>query len=178
MLPQVWRLVTAFFITKKQFGILMDPYFCMPYAPRFYALTELHSNILQCISMAAASSESRRGSRSPATSSCIRPSVGCSSLYVILLLSSPLHIAHCTHRRQITSYICPPSLVLAVAVLKLRKSTLARLTLRHSQNIKGVLRRVSMVGSHLRSTTDSQFRMCGIGSLHFYITNTKFLICI
>ena len=27
-LPQVWRLVTAFFITKPKFAILLDPYFC------------------------------------------------------------------------------------------------------------------------------------------------------
>ncbi|KAF2639032.1 DER1-domain-containing protein, partial [Massarina eburnea CBS 473.64] len=31
MLPQVWRLATAFFITKPKFGILMDPYFLYQY---------------------------------------------------------------------------------------------------------------------------------------------------
>ena len=32
MLPQVWRVLTAFFITAPKFGILMDPYFCTPSA--------------------------------------------------------------------------------------------------------------------------------------------------
>ncbi|KAL6703115.1 hypothetical protein ACN47E_010177 [Coniothyrium glycines] len=31
ILPQVWRIVTAFFITKPKFGILMDPYFLYQY---------------------------------------------------------------------------------------------------------------------------------------------------
>lgn len=31
MMPQVWRLVTAFFITHKDFGVLMDPYFMYRY---------------------------------------------------------------------------------------------------------------------------------------------------
>jgi Derlin-2/3 len=29
--PQVWRLVTAFLITKPQFGIILDPYFLYRY---------------------------------------------------------------------------------------------------------------------------------------------------
>lgn len=31
-LPEVWRLVTPFFITGPQFGLLMDPYFLWTYA--------------------------------------------------------------------------------------------------------------------------------------------------
>ncbi|CAI6333406.1 unnamed protein product [Periconia digitata] len=31
MLPQVWRAITAFFITKPKFGIIMDPYFLYQY---------------------------------------------------------------------------------------------------------------------------------------------------
>lgn len=31
MMPQVWRLVTSFMITKPKFGILMDPYFLYQY---------------------------------------------------------------------------------------------------------------------------------------------------
>jgi hypothetical protein len=28
MVPQVWRIVTGFFITKRKIAILLDPYFC------------------------------------------------------------------------------------------------------------------------------------------------------
>jgi hypothetical protein len=31
MVPQVWRLVTAFLITKPKFGIVLDPYFLYQY---------------------------------------------------------------------------------------------------------------------------------------------------
>ena len=31
MVPQVWRLFTAFLITKPQFGIILDPYFLYRY---------------------------------------------------------------------------------------------------------------------------------------------------
>ena len=31
MVPQVWRLFTAFLITKPKFGILLDPYFMYQY---------------------------------------------------------------------------------------------------------------------------------------------------
>lgn len=31
-LPEIWRLVTPFFITGPQFGLLMDPYFLWTYA--------------------------------------------------------------------------------------------------------------------------------------------------
>lgn len=31
-LPQIWRIVTAFFITKPKLGIIFDPYFGMVYS--------------------------------------------------------------------------------------------------------------------------------------------------
>ena len=48
--PQVWRLVTAFFITKPKFAIVLDPYFCT-HGPHLCYPVE--ANDIQCISTAA-----------------------------------------------------------------------------------------------------------------------------
>jgi Derlin-2/3 len=48
--PQVWRIVTSFFITKPKFGILMDPYFC---THTTHPLPAAQADSPQYISMAA-----------------------------------------------------------------------------------------------------------------------------
>jgi hypothetical protein len=112
MFPQLWRIFTAFLITKPKFAILLDPYFLYQYG----------------------SAIERESSRFSQPGDFFTYTMFVGSLIVVSL---PCRSRDCTytntstHRhfclrqqpRPTTSYICPHSDPVAVAVLKQREST-------------------------------------------------------
>ncbi|KAF2676763.1 Der1-like protein [Lentithecium fluviatile CBS 122367] len=108
MVPQVWRLVTAFFITKPKFGIVLDPYFLYQYG----------------------SGLERESSRFSQPGDFFTYTIFCGS--IIVTTSDYLPAQPCTS--------CSGSWNRGRAPLHVAQS-------RHSHNLKGAVRRVSMVGT-------------------------------
>lgn len=130
IVPQIWRVFTAFLITKPKFAILLDPYFLYQYGS---ALERESSRFTQ-----------------PGDFFVYTMFVGSVIVVSIYLLAHTLHSAFCrslSNRASSPRIICPPGFSQWPKwFLEPRKSTLAHRTVRHSQNIKGQLRCVGMVG--------------------------------
>lgn len=108
MLPQVWRIFTAFLITKPKFGILMDPFFLYQYGSGleressrftqpgdFFVYTVFVGGVIAV------------------STTCVLQLFSTSpSCRIDTLVCDP----HNFDRVSTTSSICPPSLRLAVAV--------------------------------------------------------------
>jgi membrane associated rhomboid family serine protease len=131
IVPQIWRVFTAFLITKPKFAILLDPYFLYQYG-------------------SAIERESSRFAQ-PGDFFVYTMFVG-SVIVVSICLLARVCSALCTFVDLLATeasprIICPPSLSQWLKwFLEPRKSTLAHHTVRHSQNIKGLLGCVGMVG--------------------------------
>jgi hypothetical protein len=129
IVPQVWRVFTAFLITKPKFAILLDPYFLYQYG-------------------SAIERESSRFAQ-PGDFFVYTMFVG-SVIVVSICLLAYTCIAHSVDLLATEAsprIICPPSLSQWLKwFLEPRKSTPAHRAVRHSQNIKGPLRCVGMVG--------------------------------
>lgn len=124
IVPQIWRVFTAFLITKPKFAILLDPYFLYQYGSQL----------------------ERESSRFAQPGDFLVYTMFVGSVIVVSILSSShaslLHLALCTScrslsRRASPRIICPHGLSQWPKwFLEPRKSTLAHRTVRHSQNIK------------------------------------------
>lgn len=127
IVPQIWRVFTAFLITKPKFAILLDPYFLYQYGSQL----------------------ERESSRFAQPGDFLVYTMFVGSVIVVSICLSHIFALHSIDSGNGASpqIICPPSLSQWLKwFLELRKSTLAHRTVRHSQNIKGLLRCVGMVG--------------------------------
>ncbi|KAF9734130.1 centromere/microtubule-binding protein cbf5 [Paraphaeosphaeria minitans] len=124
MAPQVWRLVTGFFITKRNMAIALDPYFLYQYG-------------------SGLERESSRFSQ-PGDFFVYTAFVG-SFIAVSSLFVAPC-VAHTFSASSDNPDYLPAQLLLLKRFLNSGESTLAQYAPRHSHNPKGVAWCVSMVG--------------------------------
>jgi len=141
MLPQLWRLFTAFLITKPKFGILLDPYFLYQYgssiereSPRFKDPGDFFVYTLFL-------------------GSVIVVSTHCTHAYIASIASTQLS-ATSRLRSKSPPHICPPSLLfLAEAVPGTEEEypcTSCGSVIRN--HIKGLVWCVGMVGTRARTS--------------------------
>ena len=124
-LPELWRLVTPFWVTGGGLSILFDTYFCEPHSNPLQRYSS-YSRTFKCGHTRAASRRSPAVSPNRETSSPILFSSASQSWYVSMISFPPLvyfyHVHYFLHHIpllhicQHTSHICPPSHHLAEAV--------------------------------------------------------------
>ena len=165
MLPQLWRLFTAFLITKPKFGILLDPYFLYQYgssiereSPRFKDPGDFFVYTLFL-------------------GSVIVVSTHCTHAYIASIASTQLS-ATSRLRSKSPPHICPPSLLfLAEAVPGTEEEypcTSCGSVIRN--HIKGLVWCVGMVGLSLEKALRMlSISQGGVGSLHTFATSRAFV---
>jgi len=169
MLPQLWRLFTAFLITKPKFGILLDPYFLYQYgssiereSPRFKDPGDFFVYTLFL-------------------GSVIVVSTHCTHAYIASSIASTQLSATSRLRSKSPPHICPPSLLfLAEAVPGTEEEypcTSCGSVIRN--HIKGLVWCVGMVGLSLEKALRMlSISQGGVGSLHTFAIRFALFTCI